>query len=276
MPRNALITDLDNTLYNFVDYFGPSFRSMVHALSSATGIVEEDIVSEFRSVYSEADSVEFSFSVQELAIFKDCSPEELSRLVHTARVAFSRTRNVRLRSYDGVVETLEWLRSQHVSLIAVTNAPIYHAFRRLRQLRLHHLFDALIANDDAVVAGKHNVKGYPITIPKLVRLKTQELKPSPTPFLLAREICPATVYYAIGDSPGKDLAPAKIIDARTIWARYGTTFEPKNMQTLLSITNWGRERIKSHFDDNSSSVDYEIDRFSDLKNIIPAAQYTLF
>lgn len=51
MYRPILITDLDNTLYNWVDYFAPSFRGMVHAISREMNLDEEKIYSGFKEVF---------------------------------------------------------------------------------------------------------------------------------------------------------------------------------------------------------------------------------
>ena len=94
-----IITDLDNTLYNWVDYFAPSFRGMVHALSKKSGVEEDLLIQEFRHVYNRHRSIEYSFSVQELNVFKDKSSEEIQELIKTAKGAFSRVRGKKLELY---------------------------------------------------------------------------------------------------------------------------------------------------------------------------------
>ena len=42
----------------------------------------------------------------------------------------------------------------------------------------------------------------------------------------------------VGDSVQKDLAPAMAMGATGVWARYGTEFERRNFDTLLSLTMW--------------------------------------
>ena len=61
MPLIVLITDLDNTLYNFVDFFGPAFRAMVHALSKTYGLDEVELVDEFKEVFAHTGTIEFAF-----------------------------------------------------------------------------------------------------------------------------------------------------------------------------------------------------------------------
>ena len=69
MPRKLLITDLDNTLYNFIDFYAPAFRGMLHALSKKLNIDEDILKEEYRKVYSIRGSLEYAFSIQEIDLF---------------------------------------------------------------------------------------------------------------------------------------------------------------------------------------------------------------
>ena len=118
--RPAIIFDIDNTLYNFVDFFGPAFRAMVHVISSNTGIPEVDIVTSFKRVYTNRGSLEYRYSVQELDVLADYNKAEKDELLRTAIVAFSKSRNLRLITYEGCASagfstrtppTPDWLRA---------------------------------------------------------------------------------------------------------------------------------------------------------------------
>ncbi len=66
MITKALIADIDNTLFDWPAFFAPSFRAMVHALEKRLDLSYAQLESEFKRVYSEKDSLEYSFSIQEL------------------------------------------------------------------------------------------------------------------------------------------------------------------------------------------------------------------
>ena len=105
MNSRLLLTDVDNTLFNWVDYFGPSFRSMIHALSRSAGVAEDVLTAAFRDLYRRYGTTEYSFAIQQLSIFADRSTAERDDLVRLATVAFGRTRRKHLRPYNGVTET---------------------------------------------------------------------------------------------------------------------------------------------------------------------------
>ncbi len=58
--KTLLITDLDNTLYNWVDYFAPSFRGMAKALSREMGVSLDGLFEDFKEVFSRRGSLEYS------------------------------------------------------------------------------------------------------------------------------------------------------------------------------------------------------------------------
>jgi FMN phosphatase YigB (HAD superfamily) len=51
MQQKLLITDLDNTLYDWVTFFTASFRSMVTELTSMLETFEDNLLEEFKSIH---------------------------------------------------------------------------------------------------------------------------------------------------------------------------------------------------------------------------------
>ena len=124
LRRAAVIVDVDNTLYNFVDYFAPAFRAMVHAIARVTRLPEDEIKASFREVYGRFRSLEYPYSVQKLSVLQDAVLSvNLDEVVHVARVAFGASRRRRLKPYSGVSETLQWLHSEGYFLTAYTDGP---------------------------------------------------------------------------------------------------------------------------------------------------------
>jgi phosphoglycolate phosphatase-like HAD superfamily hydrolase len=118
-----IITDLDNTLYNWVDFFAPSFRGMVHALSKETDFPEEMIRDGMRKVFKVRGSLEYPVRAEDMAFLKGRSKSEIQDLNHLMFGAFTRCRRKNLKLYDRVPEFLEWIRARQITLVAVTNAP---------------------------------------------------------------------------------------------------------------------------------------------------------
>lgn len=271
----VLLTDLDNTLFNWIDYFAPCFREMVAALSRASGIHEAEISRQFGDVYRERQAAEYRRAIQELALHHRVSPAVRARLVREGWTAFVRERRRRLRTYPGVPETLRTLRGRGVTVVGVTNAALTDAASRLRQLRLTGLFDGLVAWEGVPDPGEQALAGpHRTRLPTVVPLKTPDLKPSRAAFFTALECgraLPDSQIVAVGDSLANDLAPARHAGATTVWARYGHECDRENYELISQITFWPPERISSTYDRRSHTPDYEIDSFRQLLQLAPLA-----
>lgn len=288
MNQPVILVDLDNTIYNWIDYFCPSFRGMVHALSKDLGIEEDVIIHDFRRVYIEKGTIEYAFAVQSLALCRSMPSPEIERLVRIAKGAFSRVREKNLQPYEGVRETLIWAVNEGIAVIAVTNAPVFQAQRRLRKLKLDRLFTGIagwnayeVPEDFTwtrkIKQNEGNGK-YRTYIDKLWFLSANELKPGISGYerIMEELQVSAEKTYIIGDSLKKDIAPAVEIGAVSIWARYGQQCDSKNFDTLLKITNWSQEEISSTYQQRPVTPDFTVDSFAEIRKIVPASQLTLF
>ena len=284
----VLITDLDNTLYNLIDFFGPSFRAMVHALSKTFNIIEEDLIYDFKTVFVKRESLEYSFSVQELELVENLPYEEVFNMIRVAKGAFKRSRDKYLFPYPTVKETLEWLRNEGILIIGCSNAPSYHAEIRLKQLHLDRFFYGLAARKELEVptnryteAIHNNIlqgKYKSAHIKKRWSFEQTQMKPNNYAYLtilndLGVKPCNA---YIIGDSIVKDIEPAIRIGAIGIWAKYGGIFKQKNIDTVLKMTNWSEADKKKVFLEKHNEPEIVVNSFSQLRNIIPPMQTSLF
>lgn len=285
---SLLLIDLDNTLYNWVDYFGNSFRGMIHALSREMQKDEDELKSAFKKIYKEAGTLEYSFIIQKLPFIEKYSHEEKNRIIEFGKLIFSIVRSKNLIPYSGVKETLKDLSLDGVLIVAVTNAPAYFAEARLKQLYLDNYIYGLAAWENSEIPAdeytdniiKRNEDGFYLSkhIKRRWCFSKEELKPNPFAYLTVINDLKQSHKntYVIGDSIYKDLNPAHEIGATTIWAKYGTTFEEKNFNTLLEMTHWDENKIKSTYEEKKITPDYSIDRFESLLEIIPRNQLRLF
>ncbi len=286
MKKVVLITDLDNTIYNFMDYFAPTFRGMVHALSSKLNVEEEVLIDQFKTIFKKYNSIEYPFSVQELPINKNKSDEEIAEIIKVARGAYNRVRNKNFEPYPYVKETLNYLHKSGVLIIAVTNAPYFHALMRLKALRIDQHYDAIVCwegypiPDDNYTKDflrKVNKTKYQTKIKKVWKLPKKELKPNLDGYkqvLNFYSVSPQNTYI-IGDSISKDVKPAIELGAVGIWAKYGMEIKEKNLQTVLRITNWTNDKVKKIYKDGSIEPELIINNFAEIKEIIKPPQLSL-
>lgn len=71
--KKALILDLDNTLYNWMDAYSISFNNQVEYLCKTLGIERKVILSEFKIVFQKYYSVEIPNAVNKLRVWENCN-----------------------------------------------------------------------------------------------------------------------------------------------------------------------------------------------------------
>lgn len=276
--KYVLFSDLDNTLYNWVDYYAPCFRSMVHVLKRKTNLNEDELIESFRKVFIKYNSIEYPFVVQELDIWQKLGWSDgdiLQNAVHPARVAFGRTRNKRLYLYPNVRETLKWLKDEGVIIFAYSNAPTHQAMIRLKLLRITSYIDHLVIFREMPrpkIAEKDVLdrfeKNYSDTGINLLIHDSSMMKPDPKPVIdiINKYHISINLMFLVGDSINMDISIANAIGIKGIWARYGEIAEKKNIETIKKISTINNKN-RTRTDFSEVEPDYVIDNFSELIDI---------
>ena len=147
IETRALLLDMDNTLYDWLGYYGPALRGMCSRLSELTGCSSSQLYEELKDVFTEHSTVEYSFAIQELPSVQSSRPDlsgaQLAQEYFGAIAAFQRRRRSYLRLYPGVRAGLQLARSLGLVLFAVTDARRFQAIQRLQQLRIFNLFHGI-------------------------------------------------------------------------------------------------------------------------------------
>jgi FMN phosphatase YigB (HAD superfamily) len=279
MPEKLLITDLDNTLYDWVSFFSASFQNMVSELTKLLEVSEETVLSEFKVIHRRYGNSEQPFAVLELPSlrrrFPDLSRDEMLEKIDPALHQFNSTRKRMLALYQGVSETLAEIQIGGVKIVGHTEAILANSYWRLRSLGIDRFFSRLytLEGRQAIHISSENrwtdpPEGFVTVLPR------QERKPNPR---LLADICRkegadiSSTYY-VGDSLVRDVAMAKQAGVTAIWARYGTRYDPEYWQYLVKVTHWTDEDVKREKElklrYGGVVPDYTIDSFSQLKPIV--------
>ena len=222
MPSiRAVVTDLDNTLYPWVDYVVPSLEAMVDSLEATTGLPRIRIVQSLKAVYAKYESNEYPFAIQESELFKPYEQDFDSfnaLVIDPARQAFKAARDRYLHPYPGVKETLQALKERGLKLVALTDAPRNAAEGRLRTLKLDTLFDAVYTlpayplpdHVDPEIRRKEEAGHYRAGVP-VTELPADHEKPSPAGLrrILGDLGLKGEQVLYVGDNVKKDMPVAK-------------------------------------------------------------------
>ncbi len=279
LDKKALFTDLDDTLYPWLEVYLKSFQQMVFTISKKTKISEEIIINSFRKVYKKRKSLEYSFSIQELDIWKTYkfTPWKIDEVLSAGREAFGVERNMHLKLFPNVRYVCKWLRKNNVLLFAITMAPGYHGKKRLSYLRLNMYFDHFynFIDFDVPDYAPFDVKNPKKPVSKKIeetKFRFKERKPDPTPLeniIKLNGLEKRNVFY-VGDSLNQDIAmaqEAKIVD---IWAKYANKRLNPELSTLLKkiSTFTEKEREVAKNIKNNIKPTHEITDFGEIIQII--------
>ena len=275
-----LITDLDNTLYDWVSYFSQSFETLVHAIHELTGIDKETLLNEFKAIHQKYNSSERPFASLELeSIIRHFGIHDKGRLKDKLQPAFeqfSLKRKETLHLYDGVNETLSYLVKRGVTVVGHTESYEVNSVYRAKKLGLDRYFKHLYTIQSK--SSSHPDDNKPILESKdldwVVTLPESERKPNPALILdiCQREgIAPENTYY-IGDSIVKDISMANAAGVNSIWASYGKNIAQANWSLLVRVTHWtdtdvaNEENLKLMYAQERPA--FEVSSFPEVSSIL--------
>jgi phosphoglycolate phosphatase len=247
MP-SLLITDLDNTLYDWVTFFAQSFRALVDVLVRDLGVDREKLLDEFKTIHQAHGDSEYPFAALELpsvqAKFGHQSREMLKLAIDEAFHEFNRVRKKQLKLYESVESTLMSLRKADVIIVGHTEAMAVNAWFRLKRLGISAYFRRLYALESRL--GKEFAGPDKLLDEDFIRLVPRtERKPNPR---LVYDICDREgvkrerTWY-VGDSLTRDIAMARAAGVHAVWAKYGTVYDKGLWESLVRITHWTDEDV---------------------------------
>ena len=212
----AVIFDLDNTLLDFVTM---KREAVKNALSS---MIEAGLDIDSKTSYKRIMQLyEENGWERNQYVFNKFLREVDGRLNYkylaAGIVAYRRAKDKHLKLYPNVEKTLNEIKNKGIKLAIVSDAPNREAWMRIFYLKLHNIFDVVVAFDDS-----------------------KERKPSSAPFKLAlgKLGLSSDEVLMVGDWPDRDVVGAKNLGIKTIFAKYGDHFGVKE-----SGANWDIENI---------------------------------
>jgi len=290
MTVRLVVTDMDNTLYSWIDYVVPAVEAMVDAVCESTGFKRIKVVQSLKAVYAKYESNEYPFALQESSLFADF-PEfgSFDKLViEPARIAVAGARRKYLRPYKNVVETLEQLKERKIPVVALTDAPRNPAEQRIRHMQLDQLLTAVYTlpgftfpagpDGEALVAPdilQKEVRGEYRAACPVIELPRDHEKPNPRGLL---QICrtyavdPRDVLV-VGDSVKKDVGVAREVGAVDCWAEYGTyiSLEYRERLDIISAAAITRRHASSVFESGQAQPikpTHALSNFGQLLDVI--------
>jgi phosphoglycolate phosphatase-like HAD superfamily hydrolase len=249
-PRvTAVITDLDNTLYDWLAMWAAAFGAMVRVLTERSGLPRSVIEADARGVHQRRGTTEYAFLIQELPCLRERHPrQDLTRIYADAIAAYRLARARSLRLFPTVAETLAALKASGCLVVGYTDSRAFHAGYRVRRLGLDGLLDYLYSPPDhelpatptldAVRSRPGEAYRFRRTVHRI--LPEGEVKPNPRVLAGIMDdvgAAPERTLH-VGDSLLKDVLMAQQAGVADVFARYGVAQARQEYELLRRVSHW--------------------------------------
>lgn len=297
-PTYLIALDIDNTIFNWVEYYSYSFQAMIESVAATIDSSPDLLFGEAKQVFARHGNIEYPFVIQELpsvdAYCKGDIDTMLSQVVEPARAAFKERTLTLLKPYEGVAATFEAFKKRfsHTKIVALTDASRYVAMWKLNKLGLLHHFDAIygladpklpICSSTNRIKVQHDIlvkhlKGNNFGFQGQVRVLPDDYE-KPGPRGMKTVLMDSGMDHGdhehlvmwVGDNPQKDIHLGKTLGVVTAWARYGTVISPGATELLLKFSpeiNL-RKNMSIHTGlQPGQKPDHVLDSFHDLLDIV--------
>lgn len=247
-PIGLLILDIDNTLFDWFEFWSSSFGAMIEAVAQAAPIAKEQLLSEIRVVHTQHGTSEYAFVLNEVPCISGLPSAQREDVIRVGRDAYRAAREKSERLYPGVLSTLTVIRAAGSGIVAYTESQLFYTARRLIRFGLDGILDAIYcAEDHDIPLGVDvaSLRSNPAAAYALQKTRTvllpRELR-KPNPEILLRIVhdfgaTPRSALY-VGDSLFKDMTMAQDAGVYDAFAGYGQSTNRAGYELLRRVSHW--------------------------------------
>ncbi len=254
IPKTLLITDLDNTLFDWVEIWYQSFSAMLDTLVATSKMPRSQLVKEIKSVHQLHGTSEYAFLIEELPSLQNHSdPEGTRRTYQKAVQAFRDAREQTLEVYPGVVDTLTGIAAAGGTIVGYTESMAYYTSYRISRLGLDGLLHYIYSPADHDIPANLNRDREELfqseykSLERTVHRNTPAGEVKPNPQILQDIVSDMGVSQSdavyVGDSLFKDVAMAQHAGVDDVLAAYGEAHTRESYELLREVTHWTDEQV---------------------------------
>jgi FMN phosphatase YigB (HAD superfamily) len=246
---SVVITDLDNTLFDWVSFWYHSFKGFYDFLLAESGLPETVLAQEMRRLFQQQRTCEYLLAYSEICAFPGFSQNGDFAQKYAAALLQYRQRRQTIRPYPAVRETLVALKATGCRVVIFTESQKRYTCTRLQRLGLLPLVDAVFSPADRGGALPTAQAAPPTRLtPGACRyypLRPDQAKPDPHTLLEILQVINASAQECIyiGDHLLKDIQMAQAAGVTDVHARYGQAQFSAAYQLLRTVSFWTDEEI---------------------------------
>ena len=250
-----LVTDLDNTLWDWFHAWHASFGALLDGLVKSTGLKRSALEEEIQAVHRLRGTTEYSWLIDELPCLLPLSGPQSPRVAFDDALHLQNSARIKeTRLYPGVLDTLKSLKDWGVPVVGYTESPKFWTEWRLRRLSVDGLLDAVWSPRDhdtphgldPVSLRRYSAESYGLLQTKHENVGEGAIKPNPGVLrdILAPYRIPYEKVVYVGDSLHKDIAMAQAVGVVDVHAEYGVSHEMPAYEQLRRVSHWTEADIE--------------------------------
>ncbi|MDO6775120.1 HAD-IA family hydrolase [Shewanella sp. 3_MG-2023] len=273
--KSVLITDLDNTLFDWFNIWYKSFKPMFDKVLEISEVDSAALIAEIKAVHQEHGTAEYAFLLESIPVLqaKYGTSEAIRKAMTPAIEAFREARVSTLKLYPTVESTLQAIKESGALVVVYTESKSYYSSYRINKLGLDKYIDYLFTPPDHKLPDDKYKSSF--NFQNVIQHVTPEGELKPNPQLLKDIIenvgssISDCVY--IGDSEMKDIEMAQKAGVDDVFAKYGTEHfndDEEAYNLLRSVTHWTDQDVAREKEIKESSsgakASIEVNTFSEI------------
>lgn len=254
---NAIITDLDDTIWDWMHMWHSSFEPYLNRISSELNVDKNRLIASFKKLHQSYKTSEASFIYNELDILNPEQKELFERRGEGGKSILHEYYSLKknnLKLYDGVLDTLRTIKSKGTIIIGFTESNAFFTKYRLKHLNIDGLFDFIYAPVDFDVPEsvyKHyseDVWEPALTEFRYLAKNTKKPAPEILELIIKNHKIKKNLCIYIGDKLVKDVSMANEANVRSVHAEYGHNIKTFKYDLLKQVTHWTEEEVRKEIE----------------------------
>lgn len=263
MKYQTLITDVDNTLFDWLQIWHAAFSAMISTVSDLLDIEQTVLIPDIKAVHQKHGTSEYAYLLEELPAILALDDQKKELIITEGNRAFAQARLTETKLYPGVLSTLRELKSRGINVVAFTESYGVYTAYRFQACGIDGLVDDLFSPENHRISTSRyaslshsHVDDHVLENTRLHYTPAGEVKPNPA---ILRDItnqigAPIGDCVYVGDNLMKDIAMAQQVGMLDVHAAYGGAQHRAEYELLKLVTHWPDSVVKkeqSTISDNS-------------------------
>lgn len=249
---NFIVTDLDDTIWDWLSMWHGSFNPYLERISQELNINKAELKNDFKQLHQKYGTTEASFIIEELKLLNAEQREKIHAEVSDRKGImheyYSNKKNG-VKLYDGVLKTLTDIKNKGAMIVGFTESHSFYTKYRLKILNLDGLLDCIYAPVDAglpdSVKRYYNESHWEPEKTEFRYLSRSVKKPNSEILEIILKDFNAkkedTIY--IGDKLDRDVYMAQQAGITSVYAEYGHKIVGAEYDLLREVTHWTQEDV---------------------------------